>query len=240
MMPAGREHIEICWGERHAVARVLPTYRRVLRVEVRPSRDIVVFAPIGETIEAVQSRVMRKRAWIFRELDRIENRPAITPVRHFISGETHLVLGRPYRLSVEQHEIGEVRVEGNRLHILTPKAHDQFECRRLLMEFYAATARSVFPKRLEAVAPPFIRKGLSAPALIIRSMAKRWGSYTRSGRIALNVDLVRASPALIDYVICHELTHGFHADHGKDWQSLLSSVMPDWEIRKARLETLLR
>jgi predicted metal-dependent hydrolase len=34
---------------------------------------------------------------------------------------------------------------------------------------------------------------------------------------------------LIDYVICHELTHGFHADHGKEWQNLLSTVMPDWE-----------
>lgn len=91
-----------------------------------------------------------------------------------------------------------------------------------------------------AMAPPFIRKGLELPALIIRPMAKRWGSYTPNGRIALNVDLVRASPSLIDYVICHELTHGFHADHGKEWESLLFTVMPDWEGRKARLETLLR
>src|SRR5580693_3692216 len=37
-------------------------------------------------------------------------------------------------------------------------------------------------------------------------------SYTRSGRIVLNVDLIRASPMLIDYVICHELTHAFHSD----------------------------
>jgi hypothetical protein len=71
-------------------------------------------------------------------------------------------------------------------------------------------------------------------------MSKRWGSYTPSGKIILNVDLVRASPLLIDYVICHELAHAFYPDHGKDWRDLVSTVMPDWESRKARLEALLR
>jgi hypothetical protein len=161
-------------------------------------------------------------------------------VRHFVSGETHLVLGKPYRLSIGHRQIPEVSLEGHRLHILTPQGTDEAECHRLLMDFYALTAKTVFRQRLEAMAPPFIRKGLKQPPLTIRWMAKRWGSYTPSGRIALNVDLIRASPALIDYVICHELTHGFYSDHGKDWQKLLSTVMPDWEIRKARLETLLR
>jgi predicted metal-dependent hydrolase len=240
MTPAVREHIEICWGGRHKVAEVRRTHRRVLRVELKPSAQVIVFAPRGEEIQAVRSRVMRKCAWIFRQLDRIESRPAVTPTRHFVSGETHLVLGKAYRLAVEQCDTPEVRVDGDRLYIFTTQVEDQAECRRLLMEFYALRANTVFRERLEAMAPAFIRRGLKLPPLTIRWMTKRWGSYTRTGRIALNVDLVRASPALIDYVICHELTHGFYSDHGKDWQKLLSTVMPDWEIRKARLETLLR
>jgi predicted metal-dependent hydrolase len=69
---------------------------------------------------------------------------------------------------------------------------------------------------------------------------KRWGSYTPAGRIVLNIDLVRASPTLIDYVISHELAHAFYPDHGKEWRNLLNMVMPDWENRKARLEAFLR
>jgi predicted metal-dependent hydrolase len=65
------------------------------------------------------------------------------------------------------------------------------------------------------------------------------GAATAAGRIVLNVDLVRASPLLIDYVICHELAHAFHRDHGKGWRHLLSTVMPDWEARKERLESSL-
>jgi predicted metal-dependent hydrolase len=71
-------------------------------------------------------------------------------------------------------------------------------------------------------------------------MAKRWGSFTPGGRVVLNVDLVRASPRLIDYVICHELAHAFHPDHGSEWRTLLNTVMPDWESRKAQLESILR
>jgi predicted metal-dependent hydrolase len=71
-------------------------------------------------------------------------------------------------------------------------------------------------------------------------MKKRWGSFTPSGNITLNVDLVGAGPNLIDYVITHELAHGFYGDHSEDWRNLLSSILPDWEERKRHLERILR
>ena len=164
MSVAAHEQIDINWGERHIVAELRRTPRRVLRVDITPSGDVVVFAPTGENIETVHSRVKRKCPWIFRELDRIENRPVVTPPRHFISGETHLLLGKPYRLSLEQAETPDVRLEGTRLRIFAPNEDDGAECRRLLMDFYSLTAKSVFRERLEAMAPPFIRKGCSFPA----------------------------------------------------------------------------
>jgi predicted metal-dependent hydrolase len=239
-MNVAHEQIEIQWGERRAIAKLRRTHRRVFRVEVKPSGDIVVFAPAGEQLAAVESRVRRKSPWIFRELDRIECGPTVTPPRHFLSGETHLLLGKPYRLAIEPSQEPSVRIEGDRLLIFTPQLDDSAECSRLLAQFYSLTAKSAFPERLDAMAPPFVRKGIAKPSLIVRTMSMRWGSFTASGRILLNVDLVRASPALIDYVICHELAHGFFADHGKGWRDLLSTVMPDWEARKERLEACLR
>jgi hypothetical protein len=157
-----------------------------------------------------------------------------------VSGETHLLLGRQYRLSIEESRDAYVRIEGSRLNILARRVDDQAHCRRLLAAFYSLTARTVFRERLDAVIPPFARKGMRMPVLVVRRMTKRWGSYTPKGRIVLNVDLIRASPTLIDYVICHELAHAFHPDHGREWQNLLDAVMPDWQIRKARLEEYLR
>lgn len=236
----GLETLQITWGQRQIVAELRRTQRRVLRIEVRPSGKVVVFAPISEEVCKVEERVKHKRPWIFRKIDRVLSWPSLTPERYFVSGETHLLLGKRYRLSIERSDDPEVCIAGTRLKILTRRINDQVHCRQLVAKFYATIAHSVFTERLRAVAPPFIRRGLEMPTLVVRQMSKRWGSYTSSGRIVLNVDLVRANPTLIDYVICHELTHAFHSDHGKDWRSLLNTIMPDWEDRKARLEALLR
>jgi predicted metal-dependent hydrolase len=235
-----REQIEVRWGERRAIAGLQRTARRVLRIEVRPSGDVVIFAPSDEALGTIQDRVKKKGAWIFREIDRITTRPSVTPERHFVSGETHLLLGKQYRLSIEQGDDPQVQIDGSRLKVLVRQLDDQAHCRRLITAFYAITARGVFRERLDAMAPPFVRKGLLRPPLIIRRMSKRWGSYTPKGRIVLNVDLVRASPMLIDYVICHELAHAFYPDHGKEWHHLFDMIMPDWESRKTYLEAFLR
>lgn len=235
-----REQIEVGWGERRAIAALQRTARRVLRIEVRPSGDVVVFAPSGEALGTIQDRVKKKGAWIFREIDRITTRPSVTPERHFVSGETHLLLGKQYRLSIERGGDPQVQIDGSRLKVLVRQLDDQAHCRRLITAFYAITAREVFRERLDAMTPPFVRRGLLRPPLIIRRMSKRWGSYTPKGRIVLNVDLVRASLLLIDYVICHELAHAFYPDHGKEWRNLFDMIMPDWESRKTCLEAFLR
>jgi len=238
--PTADEQIEICWGERRVTAELTRTVRRALRIDVRPTGEVTVFAPIGEDLDEIRTRAHRKGAWIFAQIDTIAQRPKVTPERRYISGETHLLLGRQYRLSVEESEDPHVRIDGGRMVIAARAPDDQPHCRRLLQTFYRLRAREVLRQRFEIVLEPFIRKGLRRPSLVIRPMAKRWGSYTPSGRVVLNIDLVRASPRLIDYVICHELAHAFYPDHGDGWRTLLETVMPDWEERKEALEDALR
>jgi predicted metal-dependent hydrolase len=234
------EHIEICWGERRVTAELLRTERRALRIDVRPTGEVTMFAPAGEEIDEIMKRAHRKCAWIFAQIDTIAQRPKVTPQRRFISGETHLMLGRQYRLSIEQSDDPHVRIDSGRLVIGARTVDDQPHCRRLLQAFYSLRAREVFQQRFEIVLEPFLRRGLKRPPLVIRPMSKRWGSFTPNRRVVLNVDLVRASPRLIDYVICHELAHAFYPDHGKSWRNLLDTVMPDWMARKAELESSLR
>jgi len=234
------EQVAIAWGSREIAAKLCRTDRRVLKIEIEPSGQVTVFAPSDAPSEAITLRCQRKAPWVFRELDRMQAGPAFTPERRYLSGETHLFAGRPYRLAVERSDDPFVRIDGARLIIGAREPNNVAHCRQLLTAFYAIEARSLFPERLSAVVSPFERRGLKRPHLIIRHMTKRWGSYTPSGNITLNVDLVRAGPDLIDYVICHELAHAFHSDHSEEWRNLLSSVMPDWEERKLRLEGTLR
>jgi predicted metal-dependent hydrolase len=236
----GAEQIAISWGSREIVAKLYRTGRRVLKIEIEPRGRVTVFAPIDASCEDIAARCRRKGKWVFRELDRILAGPALTPGRYYLSGETHLFLGRPYRLAIESSAEAFVRIDGAHLIIGARNPEDVSHCRQLLTAFYATEAKALFPLRLSAVLPPFERRGLKRPHLIIRRMTKRWGSYTPSGNITLNIDLVRAGLSLIDYVICHELAHAFHGDHGEEWRNLISDVMPDWGKRKLQLETMLR
>lgn len=239
-MLAEKKEIEIKFGKRRATATVQRAERRYLRIEVDPDGLIRVTAPrTAETVEIVR-RVNRRSGWIFRQIDKIAGQPARTPVRRYVSGETHLLLGRQYRLAIEASDNPGVRIDGVRLVIGVRRLDDEGHNRRLLSAFYALQARQVFHERLEHVFAPFGRKGLKKPSLLVRKLFKRWGSYTLNGRIVLNVDLVRASPSLIDYVLCHELVHAFHPDHGNEWRSMLNLMMPDWVERKAALELALR
>jgi predicted metal-dependent hydrolase len=67
-------------------------------------------------------------------------------------------------------------------------------------------------------------------------MSNKWASYTKNnGLVIFNADLLMMDKELSDYIIVHELLHGVVLNHGRLWKSLLSTYMPDWELRHKRL-----
>jgi predicted metal-dependent hydrolase len=75
------------------------------------------------------------------------------------------------------------------------------------------------------------------PTLTVRKMTRRWGSCTKSGTVALNIDLIKVPLTFIDYVIVHELCHLKVHNHSPAFYRLLFRSMPDWKQRKERLDS---
>jgi predicted metal-dependent hydrolase len=57
--------------------------------------------------------------------------------------------------------------------------------------------------------------------------------------MTLNIRLVQAPRACIEYVVIHELCHTAHRDHDRRFYETLEALMPDWKKRKQRLEAAL-
>lgn len=53
--------------------------------------------------------------------------------------------------------------------------------------------------------------------------------------ITLNLKLIQAPKALIDYVISHELCHLKEHNHSNAYYHLLDRVLPDWRARRDEL-----
>lgn len=211
--------------------------RRTLAIEVHPDSRVLVRAPLGCAEELIAERVNRRAAWISRQLMEFERYRPRTPARQYLGGESHLYLGRQYRLKVIRADESGVKLTRGQMIVWHPGDADPDRVRVLLHRWYLDRARVVFNEVLAAGVERF--HGLALPGLVVRDMKTRWGSLSAGGRMTLNSKLIQAPRACIEYVVIHELCHTRYRDHDARFFRLLGQVMPDWERRKARLEAAL-
>jgi predicted metal-dependent hydrolase len=211
--------------------------RQTLAIEVHPNSRVLVRAPVDCPEALIAERVQKRAAWISRQLAEFERYRPRTPARQYINGESHLYLGRQYRLKLAEGDSASVKLTRGQLLVSLPGEPEPERVKTLLHRWYLDRARSIFTEVLDASLLHF--KGVEQPRLIVRAMQSRWGSLSRAGTMTLNLNLVRAPRPCIEYVVTHELCHTKHRDHDARFFKLLGHVMPDWEQRKQRLEAAL-
>ena len=113
---------------------------------------------------------------------------------------------------------------------LTPLQKQQTES---LKKRFQNAARVHFPKRCAELQK---LTGGTYTKITIRNQKTRWGSCSQTGTLSFNYRLMMAPPAVIDYVIIHELCHITHMNHSKSFWNKVASVMPDYAIHKQWLK----
>jgi len=215
--------------------------RKRLTIGVHPDLSVTVSAPDDKPIDEVIERVKRRAAWIVRQRDFFARFKPEQPARRYVSGETHIYLGRQYRLKLIEGDVENVKLTHGYFMVSVRNPRDSARVKRLLDEWYNEHSRAVILSRLERCYDNLRKFDVPYPTYVkFRKMAKRWGSCGKSGNIVLNPDLAKASIYCIDYVITHELCHLKHPNHSKYFYRLLEISMPDWERRKTRLESTAR
>ena len=75
--------------------------------------------------------------------------------------------------------------------------------------------------------------GLSCNGYTVKSMYSRYGSCSGKKHLNFSLALGAFNEEFIRFVVCHELCHTVHMNHGKEFYDLLSELCPDHvSIRK--------
>ena len=234
-MTVERHHV--VYGEQRIDFAVMRRRRKTLEIAVEPDASVVVAAPLDAPIEAIAEKVRKRAAWIQGQQRFFSQFMPRTPERRYLAGETHLYLGRQYRLKVVRRGRPGVEMVRGFINVHTREPDRPEVTRRLVDNWYRKQARAKFAERLDVSLARFPDPEAFRPrGLIVRRMEKRWGSLSPSGRLLLNRRLIEAPVDTIDYVIAHELCHMAEPHHGAAFYRLLDRVMPDWAGRKGRLE----
>ena len=230
----------IPYGEHVIEFTVLRRARSTLEIAVEPDTTVVVVAPIGARPEAIEERVRKRAAWIRRQQRFFAQFTPRTPERRFLPGETHLYLGRQYRLKVILHVQQVVKLIRGFIVVQSHRPDRPEVTCDLIDRWYRDRAHVKFAERLEINLGRFSDPEAFRPkGIIVRQLRQRWGSMSPASRLLLNRRLIEAPVDAIDYVITHELCHIAEPHHGPAFFDLLNRVLPDWPKRKERLERAL-
>jgi len=198
-----------------------------------PMGRVRVAAPAHLDEERVRLAVVKRLAWIKRQRDRLQ-RAERQSEREMVTGESHYVWGRRYRLHIID-EPGRPRlsVDRGRLTMQVPPGTDAGERRHLLQ----AWERQQLRKRLAELIDKWAAViGCDVRAWGVRRMKTKWGTCSRSsGRLWFNLELAKKDPRCLEYIVVHEMTHTIEPDHGERFVKLMDAFMPDWRSRRDEL-----
>lgn len=224
------------YGRETIVFEVVYTTRKTMEIAVHPDAKVIVKAPAGTAAGRIAARVAKRARWIRRQITYFQQFIPRTPPRQYAGGETHLYLGRQYRLKIKKGKKSDVKLKGAYFEISTADHKSIENVKGLIDQWYKDHALKIFIQRLEMCFEKAKSLKVPLPNIRLRKMSKRWGSCSQTGYILLTPELIKAPLYCIDYVIMHELCHLKDHTHSHKYYRLLAKYMPDWERRKERLE----
>ncbi|MBL7839391.1 MAG: M48 family metallopeptidase [Cyclobacteriaceae bacterium] len=226
----------IDFGSKQIKFQVKFAKRKSLGITVTPDMEVLATAPIDTPLERIKDKIRHRAPWIIKQQGFfLSFHPKSAPKR-YVSGESHLYLGRNYRLRILSGKSNRVTYKGRFIEVTSK---DKSKVKSLLRKWYREKAKEKFAEIAEPLIQKFRKYQVEPRGLYLQEMTTRWGSCTSRGKIILNPELVKAPKACIEYVIIHELCHLVHPNHTQKFFDLQTKEMKDWEKWKNKLEKLL-
>ncbi len=199
-----------------------------------PKGRVRVAAPLRLDDEAVRLAVVSRLGWIRRQQNGFEQQDRQSQ-REMITGESHFVQGRRYRLDVIEHEgpasVSLLNTRTLELRVRAGTGRDQREA--VLHRWYRQRLRQRIPQLISQWEPEI---GVTVAQWGIKRMKTRWGTCNvEARRIWLNLELAKKPASCLEYILVHEMVHLLERHHNERFRELMDRLMPLWREYRAEL-----
>ncbi len=203
--------------------------KKTISLQIRDEAQVVISAPYFTNDEEINRFVEEKQNWINKTIRKHKEDSLKNTAKEFNSGEHFFYLGQPYPLEVffEPFENAGV-VFWNNCFYLNAKENKDLK-KHYFVSWYKNKARDFIHQRVDFFSGML---KLQPENIRITSAESRWGSCSGDNNLAFSFRLIMAPPAVIDYVIVHELAHIKEKNHSPKFWQRVEAVMP--EYRKHR------
>ena len=201
-----------------------------------PDARVKISAPFGYDDETIKLFAVSKWAWIKDNIEVIKKQVR-APQRDYVSGESHYLFGKRYKLKLVNDKKPRVEIIGTNTIVLFVKDNATREYKHNLINKW-------HKEKLEKKLCALIKKwenitGFKFESWQIKKMKSRWGSCNPETKTAIfNPELSKTKIRNIEYIILHELIHTEIRTHNQDFMSYLNKYMPNWEIYKNDLNSI--
>lgn len=214
------------------LATVHPRARRMsLTMGVRGPR---VSTPRGTHPSEVKAFLRENADWLelkLREMERqgVRLAPPVPGVPDTFTWRGDLVLVR-----WDHGVFPRVRIEDGQATIALDLDHAEADliARRAMRGFIVAQMKREVA-RLTRLYEPLVGRDIVSTRLL--PMHSLWGSLSVQGRMTLDLSLMLAPPAALEYVVVHEMSHLWIRNHGRRFWERVEAVFPDYDAQRVWL-----
>ncbi|MDK8253319.1 MAG: SprT family zinc-dependent metalloprotease [Dialister micraerophilus] len=201
-----------------------------------PEGNVTLSAPLNYLDDEIRLFVLKKLPEINAVRLRMRSQVRQTK-REFISGESHYLWGKPYRLDVE---VGtnkySIKKMPNKILFSVPEGASAEHKEKIFNEWYRSELKRVLQGLIPSVEE---RMNFGANEYRIKDMKTRWGTCNiDKKRIWLNLQLAKKPIECLEYVLVHEMVHLLEKNHTHRFNALVSEYYPTWKDVEKTLESM--
>ncbi len=206
-----------------------------LKISVEADGSVIVSSPPGTSIKRIEKLVQEKKAWIVQQQENISQRSFVP-----VTDQQLWLFGQKFKITPQptQNKKGRILKKSNEIILnYSPEIiADQQSITDKLNQYLKKTARAYLEPRTQHLSH---KLGVKYKRLFLREQKTRWGSCSGKNNLNFNWRLVHFEPAVIDYVIIHELAHLKHRNHSKKFWELVSQFSPEYQLHRRWLKSHL-